>query len=486
MQRLDSPPVRGPLCVALVVSSLAFAALATAAPPPKITVPASTTEQWADALLSTLIEQSIPARPELAQAQADVNAARQRVPQSRALPDPMLQLGVQNDGFTSWEVGEMDTSFYSIMVSQTFVWPRKRRLRGAVADLEAQQVEQTVARVRLSTEAEVRRTYLALILTRDRLALLETLDGLWQRSASIARLRYETGQGAQSDVLRGPLELNRLKLRRWALQAELAMNVQALNRLRDHPLDEPIEPTIHLVDLPLPASREIATLTQDAFARSPELAAARVAVTRSERSVSLARTATLPDLTVNLGVMPRGTNIQPMWLATVSIPLPVFASRKQDRAVAEAVARTTSSRKTAEGLEQALRLRVEQRRTALEFSLESIRLYRDGLLVQSAATAESTLSQYAVGKVPLVAVLDANSGLIADQDGYLQALAQVHLLEIDRLEISLGAVTGPRADMGGGGRSTSTTEPARSTTTASSAGAPSPGSPSDAAPMGSM
>lgn len=173
---------------------------------------------------------------------------------------------------------------------------------------------------------------------------------------------------------------------------------------------------------------------------APSSPPSRVAITRSERAVTLARAATLPDLTMAVGVMPRGTDLQPMWLVTASIPLPVFAKHKQDRAVAETIARGKASKSLTEALEQRLRLRVEQRRTALELALASIQLYREGLLVQSAALAESTLAQYAVGKVTLASVLEANAGLVADHDGYLQALAQVHQLEIDSFEVSLGIV----------------------------------------------
>jgi len=48
--------------------------------------------------------------PSWQQARAEVKAERERAPQVGALPDPMLQLGVQNDGFTSWEVGQMETA----------------------------------------------------------------------------------------------------------------------------------------------------------------------------------------------------------------------------------------------------------------------------------------------------------------------------------------------------------------------------------------
>jgi cobalt-zinc-cadmium efflux system outer membrane protein len=410
--------------------------------------PSKAPELPTDPLLATLIEQSLTVLPELAQARASVKADRERVPQAGALPDPMLQLGVQNDGFTSWEVGKMETSYYSIMASQTLPWPGKLRLKSEVAELGANQAEENVARVRLSTEAEVRRVYLSLILANDRLTLLDRLDAIWQKSAALARIRYETGQGAQSDVFRAQLELNRIRQRRWALQAEADTQVQALNRLRGHPLDEPIAASSHLVDLVPPALNDDSAAAQDAFDRSPELASARLGLPQAEKSVALARKSYFPDFTVSAGVMPRGGDFPPMWLLSVGFTLPVFTGSKQSRAVAESEARVLANQKNVEGLEQVLRLRVRQRRTSLAATLETIRLYQDGLLVQSEATVDSTLAQYKVGRVTFASVLEANAGLIADQDGYLQTLAQAQRLAIDSLEVRLAPVSPASAGMG--------------------------------------
>lgn len=91
-----------------------------------------------DPTLARLIADSLAARPEIAQSRALADPARDQVSQAGALPDPMLQLGIQNDGFTSIEIGRMDTSFVSIMASQTFPWPGKRGLRAEVAGLGRQ------------------------------------------------------------------------------------------------------------------------------------------------------------------------------------------------------------------------------------------------------------------------------------------------------------------------------------------------------------
>jgi outer membrane protein TolC len=406
----------------------------------------------ADPVLAQLIEESVAARPELKQAQATVTAERERVPQVGALPDPVLSLGIQNDGFKGIQVGKMETSFYQVMISQGLPWPGKRGLREDVARLGASQAETNVVRLRLGTEADVRRAYLDLLAVRERLALLDDLERIWQKSLGTVRARYESGEGAQSDVLRAQLELNRLQQRRWSMKAEEAARLQALNRLRGHPLDEPIGSGAAVRELPLPALPDLAAAVADAETRSPELAGARIGNSEAEASTRLARRERYPDLSVQVGVMPRG-GLDPMWTAGVSIGLPIWSGRKQSRAVAESEARSSASQEGAEAVAQVLRLRVAERRSALASVLETIRIYRQGLLVQSQATTESTLVQYRVGKVTFASVLEANAGYLGDQEAYLLASVDAQRIAIASAEVSLDPVGAAGAPGGMGGAS---------------------------------
>jgi outer membrane protein TolC len=406
----------------------------------------------ADPVLARLVGESLAARPELRQAEAAARAERERVPQAGALPDPVLSLGIQNDGFEEIAIGTAESSYWQVMLSQGLPWPGKRGLRTDVARLSASLADAGVARARLSTEADVRRSYVDLLLARDRLALLGRLEALWLKSASVARTRYETGEGAQSDVLRAQLEANRLRQRRWALEAQERAAVQALNRLRGRPLDEPVATAAGVRDLGVPALPDADAAVADAVDRSPELAQARAAAARAGRQVALARRERFPDLAVSAGVMPRG-GLDPMWQAGLSVGLPVWSSRKQGRAVAESAARAEADLRGAEAVEQVLRLRVADRRSALAALLDTIRLFREGLLVQSQATADSTLAQYRVGKVTFASVLEANAGFVNDEDGFLAALADAQRLAIASDEVSLEpvAVGGAGGALGGGG-----------------------------------
>lgn len=425
----------------LIILCVALTERAVASSPSKVP------ELPADPVLADLIKQSLAALPDLAKARALAQADRERAVAVGAYPDPMLQLGIQNDGFSKLEIGKMETSWYSIMISQTFPWPGKLPLRSEIAEISAKQADQNIVRLRLTAEAEVRRAYLNLVFARDRLTLLDSLEAIWQKSDAVAKARYETGQGAQSDVLRIQLELNRIRQRRFALQVEADTQVQTLNRMRAHPLNEAIDLSTHLTDLALPVPRDEMPSAQDALDRSPELASAVLEVKQAEKLVGLAGKSSLPDITVNVGLMPRGGDFPTMWLVNIGGAIPLFTSSKQDREVAGNEARLAGSRRNVEALDQLLRLRVAQRRTALVATLETIKLYRDGLLVQSEAAVDSTLAQYEVGKLSLASVFQANAGLIADQEGYLQALAQVSRFEIDAFEVSLAPIASASAGM---------------------------------------
>jgi outer membrane protein, heavy metal efflux system len=421
------------------VLALVAIALPLRAEAPLVSLPTDTT-------LTRLIEQSLSARPELARSLAVVRAEGERTAQADALPDPMLQIGIQNDGFTSIEVGRMDTSFISLMASQTVPWPGKRGLRKQVAELSTTQARHVAKRVRLSTEAEVRRAYWDLLLVRDRLGLLDQLAALWQKSSGIARVRYETAGGAQSDVLRAQLELSRLEQRRLGLEAEERASVHSINRARAHTLDEPIATKAHIGDLPPLATFDTAFSEERSLRQSPELATARLGTLRAERSVALAQKSYYPDVTVSAGVMYRGA-LPPMWLLTFGAPVPLFGER--DHAVAENRARGSAAEQEVRVIEQVLRWRTAERRSAFLALRKMVDIYQQGLLIQSQATAESTLAQYQVGKVSFASVLEANAGFIADQEGYLETIAAAYRVLNAQVELSLAATSMPSGVAGG-------------------------------------
>ncbi|BDU74065.1 TolC family protein [Mesoterricola silvestris] len=391
-----------------------------------------------DPQLASLIQEALARNPDAARSSAMARAEKERIPQAGALPDPVLSLGLQNDGFKKLQIGQMETSYYSIMVTQPLLWPGKRGLRGDIARMGSQAAMESLSRVRLTLEADIRRGYVALLLVRSQLRLLDQQALFLQQAETTARVRYEVGQGAQVDLLRAQLERTRLEQSRLDLQSEERATLAALNRLRALPPDAPLATERTLEQQPDPAPIR-ATEADGARNLSPELKAARIAVDQAGKSLELARLDRRPDFAVTAGYMPRG-GFDPMWTASVSITLPVWQKRKQAQAVVEQEHRRRASGSEVESLEALIGQRVQERAAQMDAALGVLRVYRSGLLVQSETSFRATLAQYGVGKVPFLSVLEALNGWIADQSGLLQAQARAQAIAIAQRELNLGSV----------------------------------------------
>jgi outer membrane protein TolC len=395
-----------------------------------------------DAVLTGLIREAIAHRPELAQAQTTARAELERIPQASALPDPVLSGGIQNDGFSGLQIGKTETSWWSLAAAQTLPWFGKRELRRTSQTLAARASEADLDRARLSVQADVERGYLDLLLAHDQLRILDKLEGLWAQAEGLARARYESGQGAQVDILRSQLERGRLMQQRAGLIAEERRRVAILDRAVGRTLDQPIDTPLSLGDLSDPALPDSSEATADLEARSPELRRAELTAKQANTLTSLAQKELYPDLTVSGGVMPRGGQFEPMWQAGVSLTLPLWAGGKQSHAVSEYRLRGEAAQSGAEVIRRALLQRLEERRAVLIALRETNRLYRTGLLVQSEATVSSAMAQYQVGRAPFASVLESLGGYLSDLVGYYESVAAAQRIDIAQRELSLDAVAG--------------------------------------------
>lgn len=445
-----------------MLATLLLAAALTAADPAPLA---------SDPQVSALVAEALASSPEIGRAEAAARAEGARAPQVGSLPDPTLTLGIQNDGFNGIQIGTMETSYWQVMLTQPIPWPGKLSARASAARAQAGVAGAESARIRLATTAEVERAYVDLLLVRGQIALLAKLEVLWKEAEVMARTRYEVGQGTQSDLLRAQLERTRLQQRRVALEGEERTRLQALNRLRVHPLDEPIPTPRPLSAFTDPVLRAADEAVADAERRSPDLAIAALSVETADRRIDSAKKDWFPDFAVTAGVMPRG-QIEPMWTVQLGITLPIWGATKQSKGVEESEARREADLRGEESLRLQVRLRAQERRTLLDAALKTLDIYRGGILVQSDATIRSTMSQYQVGKVTFPSVLEVLRGLVVDEGGYLDALAAAQKLAIADREVSLAQPDGIGSGSGGsmpGAASVST------------AGRPSGGSPQPAA-----
>lgn len=416
----------------LVVLSVAVSLFAQSSPP----------EAPEDGRLAALVQEALAKNPEVLEADEAVKAARARPEQARALPDPTLSFNYTNDGWSP-TLGERDMTTLGVMGSQVLTWPGKRRLRGAVAVLEADQVALRADRVRLGLAAAVKRAYSGLVLARELMTLVLEQEEIWKQIEGVARARYAVGQGAQQDVLRVQVEVTRTQQLRAEQVAEASVRQAELNRLLARAPDQPVEAADHLalVKEPRPREETLAHVTQ----ASPELRAASAAIERDRLLVDLAGKESRPDVAVQAGYMNRG-RLDSMWQAGVAFNLPVRRRRLQE-ASAEAEARVRASERRLESLRLELRFRTEERLAQLQTAETLARLYGEGIVPQDQMSVEAAVANYQAGKVPFVAVLEALATLYGDRSTHLRVLAGHQRIHASLEEASLD----PTSDLPTGG-----------------------------------
>jgi outer membrane protein TolC len=322
-----------------------------------------------------------------------------------------------------------------VTLSQDLPFPGKRRLRGRIAALEADQLDQQLARARLAVAAAVRRAYFGLLQSRALADLTREQSEVWRQIEGVARVRYSVGQGNQQDVLRTQVELTRVGQALAEQEAEASIRLAEINRLLGRPAEATLDASFALGEIG-PAESLSAELER-ARSLSPELTAARSAIDRARLAVELARKEYRPDFNVQGGYMNRG-GLDPMWQAGVSLNLPIRRGRRAG-AVAEAEAVLAAAESRLAAVELQLRLRTQERLAQLEAARNVATLYREGIVPQDRMSVEAAIASYQSGRIPFISVLESLATLYTDRSTLVGLLAGQARIRASLDEASLEA-----------------------------------------------
>jgi len=397
--------------------------------------------------LDRLIAEALARNADVAEAREMADAARQRVRPAAALPDPMISLSYENDGFEP-SLGTQEMTRLELMVQQAIPFPGKQRLAGQIAGAEAEEVESRVARVRLTVEASVRRAYADLLLARQYRGLVDEQIGAFQGIEELTRNRYSVGMGSQQDVLRAQSERTRLEQQRVRDEAAERMALTELSRLLQRTV-ETAEIAGHPLTreaLPPPLSREEAQRL--AAETSPELGQLRTSQGRAKLVADLARRNLRPDFVASASYMNRG-GMPLMWSLGLGVSVPVWARQKQAPLIVEAESRIRAAAAAEVSLRTRLQGKTDERLIRLEQLVREAALDADGILLQDRLSVDAALASYRAGGVPFVAVLEALSTLFIDRRTAVSRLAAYLKTDADLRELSPDGGVGPSPAGGG-------------------------------------
>ena len=435
-------------------ASVAPAPAAEAASPEKAAAPAGAAAvtqvepRGAAVPLGLLVEQALERNPEIKAMARNFDMMRARVPQAKALPDPMLELGNISSliPLPPFRGQSGDTSSERMIgVSQEIPFPGKRALRGQVAEAAAGAEWWNFEQTRLGVVAEVKDAYFELFYVTKAIETITKNRKLLEQFAKIAEARYAVGRGIQQDVLKAQVEISKLVDQTTVLEQRRLTAEARINSLLYRELETPVGRTEEIK--PREFDYTLAGLNERAVAGNPSLKAQRRQVERAQYGVRLAEKEFYPDFTVGVTYTNR-PGMPEMYGVRVGVSLPVYARQKQRPALEEAAAGEAVERRRLENSTAVLFFKIKDRYLAATTAQRLIKLYGTTIIPQSSLSLESAIAGYEVGRVDFLTLLDNLTTLLGYELNYYE---QISMLEraVAGLEPLVGADLSPGSSAAG-------------------------------------
>ncbi|MCB1090865.1 MAG: TolC family protein [Verrucomicrobiae bacterium] len=384
----------------------------------------SDTNSLAD--LDDAIAYGISHNPGILAAWQQYQAALEKIPQAKGLPDPRLMV--------NHFVEEIETRTgpqrNQVFLTQMIPWFGKLRLRGEVASKEAEAIHHAYeARILMLTRdisiAWYEYAYLgkSTEITRQNLDLLKRLEDTVREKVRAGNdlaplLRLEVELAKAQDMLQG-MEKQRLS------------QSAALNALLGRESTEPIS----WPDLPEPVDRRMdrESLKEELLAGNPELCALQSRIEKAEGTLELSKRSPIPDPMIGAGIFDTGESVMPNqadsgndpWAIQLSFSIPLW-SGKYKAEKREAEAGYEAARQSRTDRENTLVAELESALQKLSEIDQRLDLYSDTLLPKAKQAVEVTESSYRADRASLLDVIDSERTQLEIERTYWRAVADHH------------------------------------------------------------
>jgi outer membrane protein TolC len=392
-----------------------------------------TGDQTGGATLTDLIERAIASNPELTALRREFDAARARVPQAKALPDPVVSFMNNTQSNPIPFAGlKGDFSEITLGVSQDLPWFGVRRLRGQVASAEAEARFQEYLGAAWQLTSDVKIAYYDLYNFDRALAVLARDKDILEKIAQVAEARYSVGKAQQVDVINARVEITELMHRQGQLEAKRSVQTAQLNKLLFRDPETEIGGLTAVKMSPEPPPLE--ELVRLASENAPDLRQNLFRIDAGNKALRLAeRQARYPEVGLSFSYHNRPA-FPDYYSYGVTLRLPIYAATKQRYAITEQAANLAASQARLDATASLIRYRLREARVRAATMARLIRLHEQGLIPQGTLALDSALSAYQVGNVDFPTVLTALKRVLDYELEYYELLTdyQKALAEMER------------------------------------------------------
>lgn len=398
-----------------------------------ITTPTSSSGQQTIGV-EQLVREALERNPAVQSALHTVQAQRQRVPQVKTLPDPMVGIGwAGNIRPFSVQTGD-PSSYRAITASQQLLYPGKLKLRGEIASKEANAASADYEGIRRRVTADVKMAFYEYWFYDKAIQTTLKDKDLLTKLSQIAEARYRVGKGVQQDVLRSQVEISLLLQRLTVLQQQRSTAQARLNTLLARSPEALLPPAADIERAPL--NRSLDDLYKLARQSDPGLQREEQMIERNQLTVNLAQKDYYPDFSVGYMYQQR-PNMPDMHGMTFTVNIPVFYKSKQREEVRQATEERLAAESSRDNRQTELNFELKQQYLAARASDELLKLFSQGVVPQSSLALESSMSAYQVGTVDFLSVLGNFSTVLNYEIDYYRELAN-YQSSLARMESMVG------------------------------------------------
>jgi outer membrane protein, heavy metal efflux system len=386
--------------------------------------------------LSQLLVEAGTNNPQISAADHSARAARQVAPQMTTLPDPKFTYQQFSVGSPKPFAGytNSDFSYIGVGASQELPYPGKLRARGTVADRDADTKQAEVEVTKTGIADAVKANYLQLAYLQQTLGILRQNEAVLDQLIQDATAHYQVGQGMQQDVLQA--QVNRTRIVK-----EITMHHQQMGEIQAHLKGllsrDQGSPDIITEDLAAtPLQRSSDELLAMVRQNNPQIQVDASSIRKQDAQVASAKREGKPDFEVGYLYENTDRKYRDYYMFTFDVRFP--RKKRLNAEIAEATEKRSESQQALNAHLQQQLAEVQQEYVKATRDEELLKEYREGLVPQSDAAFQATLSAYASNREPFIHVLSYFTDLLTLKLEYAQTLVD-HEAALAHLETLTGA-----------------------------------------------
>lgn len=366
-------------------------------------------------------------------------AALQRIPQAKSLPDPKIT--------ATHLVEDIQTRTgpqrRQVFVGQQLPWFGKLRARGDIASNEADAIHHAYEAAILQTARDIGLAYYDYAYLGEATGIMRRVVSLLQRLEESVREKVRAGEALPSLL---KMEIENARAQDFLQEMEkkrLSESSRILALLGSHRSEALPFPKLVRPNGNTPGRD---ALIAALIAGNPELKFLQSKINKADDAVKLSRMNRIPDPTIGAGIFDTGDAVNPAtpgsgndpWSIQLSFNIPIWKKKNQ--------AERQEAREMQQAAQQTLQDRQNSLRSELDTALQDLAtikkrldLYGRILLPKARQALEVTETSYQAGNSTILDLIDAEQTFLEIERNYWKAVSQNY-----KAQIRLQTLTGKR------------------------------------------